>query len=58
MEKSGSRIDELRDFFLAEDRWQAMVLFRIGSVGDAPALLERLGVEEPQGRQTDRHRAR
>ncbi len=45
MEKSGGRIDELRNFFLAEDRWQAMILFRIGSLGDAPALLERLGVK-------------
>ena len=58
MEKSGGRIDELRNFFLAEDRWQAMILFRIGSLGDAPAPLERLGVEEPQSRQTDRHSAR
>ena len=27
MEGSAGGIDELRDFFLAEDRWQVMVLF-------------------------------
>ncbi len=58
MEGSGGRLDELRNFFLAEDRWQARGPFRIGGFGDAPALLERFAVEEPQGRQTDRHGAR
>src|ERR1700730_5942887 len=47
MEGSGGCSDELSNFFLAEDRWQAMVLFRIGSVGDAPGSLERLTVKEP-----------
>jgi hypothetical protein len=50
MERSVSGIDETRNFFLAEDRWQTMVLFRIGSLGDAPGLLECLDVEEPQSR--------
>src|SRR5215470_17718837 len=45
MEGSASGIDEACDFFLAEDRWKVMVLFRIGSLGDAPGFLERLDVE-------------
>ena len=49
--KGWSRVDELRDFFLAEDRRQAMILFRIGSLGDAPGFLESLDVEESQSRQ-------
>ena len=51
---SERRIDELRDFFLAQDRRKVKCSFRIGSLGDAPGLLESLGVEEPQSRQTDR----
>jgi hypothetical protein len=58
MERSGGRIDELSNFFLAEDRRQAMGPFWIRSVCDAPIPSESLGVEEPQGRQTDPHRAR
>ena len=58
MEGSGGRIDELSNFFLAEDRWQAMGLFWIRRVCDAPMPSESLGVEEPQGRQTDHNRAR
>ena len=41
------RLDQSRDLFLAEDGWQAMSSFRIGSIGDAPALLERLAVKKP-----------
>src|SRR5271169_338595 len=37
VERKASRIDELSDFFLAEDRRQAMVPFWIRSVGDAPS---------------------
>src|SRR6267143_826105 len=44
MIRSQSCVDESRDFILAEDRWEAMVLFRIGCLGDAPTLLECLGV--------------
>jgi hypothetical protein len=40
MEGSASGIDESCDFFLAEDRWKVMVLFRIGSLGDAPGFLD------------------
>jgi hypothetical protein len=46
---SERRIDESRDFFLAEDRGKVKWSFRIGSLGDAPALLERLDVEKTQG---------
>src|SRR6266853_2196103 len=55
MERSASSIDESRDFFLAEDRWEAVGLFRIGSLGDAPGLLESFDVEEPQRRQAVRN---
>jgi len=39
MEGSAGGLNELSNFFLAEDRWQVMGPFRIGSVGDAPGLL-------------------
>jgi hypothetical protein len=58
LEGSAGRPNELSNFFLAEDRWQAMGRFRIGSVGDAPGSLERLTVKEPQGCQTDRDATR
>ncbi len=55
---SERRIDESRDFFLAQDRRKMKCSFRIGSLGDAPALLERLGVEKTQSRQVVRNGAR
>jgi hypothetical protein len=55
MEGSLSSIDELCDFFLAEDRWKAIILFRVGRLGDTPSLLERLNVEKPQRTQTVRN---
>ncbi len=55
MKRSARRIDELRHFFLAENGGQAMSLFRIGSVGNAPRLLQPLDVEKPQGTQMGRH---
>src|SRR5258708_14959202 len=55
MERSARGIDESCDFFLAEDRWKAVGLFRIGSLGDAPSLLESFDVEEPQRRQAVRN---
>jgi hypothetical protein len=58
MERSGGRIDELSNFFLTEDRRQAMGPFWIRSVCEAPMPSESLDVEEPQGRQTDPNRAR
>ena len=58
MEGSASGIDESCDFFLAKDRWKVMVLFRIGSLGDAPGFLERLDVEKAQSRQVVRNGTR
>src|SRR5712691_8071698 len=55
MERSVSGIDESRDFFLAKDCWEAVGLFRIGSLGDAPGLLESFDVEEPQRREAVRN---
>src|SRR6267378_1568161 len=55
---SKSRIDELRDFFLAQDRRKVKWSFRIGSLGDAPALLESLDVEKPQRREAVIHGTR
>jgi hypothetical protein len=43
-----SGVDELRDFFLAENRREATCLFRIGSFSDAPGLPESLDVEKAQ----------
>ena len=53
MEGRAGRIDQVFDFLLAEDLWQALVLFRIGSVAGAPSPPECLAVKEPQGSQTD-----
>jgi hypothetical protein len=58
MEGSARCIDELRHFFLAEDRGQAMSLFRIRRVGDAPRLFQRLDVEKAQSTLIGRHRTR
>ena len=51
-------MDELRDLFPAKNRWQAMYLFRIGSIRNAPGSAERLDVEKTQCCQTLRYRAR
>ena len=56
VKRSGSGVDELCDFFLAENRGQAVRLLGIRSVGNAPPSLERLNVEKPQGTQMVRHR--
>src|SRR5712691_6299972 len=45
---SERRIDESRDFFLAQDRGKVKRSFRIRSLGDAPGFLERLAVEKTQ----------
>ena len=55
---SERRIDESRDFFLAQDRRKVKCSFRIGSLGDAPGLFESLDVEETQSGQTYRNGAR
>jgi len=53
MEGSAGRLNELRHFFLADDRRQPMVLFWIRSVGDAQSSPERLAVKEPESGQAD-----
>src|ERR1700751_5148207 len=58
MEGIVSRIDESRHFFLAQDRWNVLGSFRIRGLGCAPALLESLGIEEPQSRKIYRNGAR
>src|SRR6266849_7684067 len=58
MKRSASPIDESRHFFLAQDRRNVLGSFRIGGLGCAPALLESLGIEEPQSRKIDRNGAR
>src|SRR5437879_4369106 len=55
MKSSAGGIDQSRDFFLAEDRWEVTLLFGIGSLCDAPGLLESLNVEKPQGREAVGH---
>ena len=50
-------MDELRDFFPAKNRRQAMGLFRIRSIGKAPGSAERLNVEKPQCCQMSPYRA-
>src|SRR5882724_9748840 len=52
MVRSERRIDESRDFFLAQNRRKVQCSFRIGSLGDAPGLFESLDVEKPQRRET------
>src|SRR5260370_37703826 len=47
MEGSVGGLNELSNFVLAEDRWQAMGHFQIGRVGDATGSLERLWVYAP-----------
>jgi hypothetical protein len=47
---SSRSIDELRDFFLAQDRGKVQCSFRVGCLSDAPGPLECLSVKEPQGR--------
>src|SRR5258708_10723358 len=51
-------IDELRDFFLTQDRRKVQCSFRIGSLGDAPGLFESLDVEKPQRREAVIHGTR
>jgi hypothetical protein len=46
MEGSKSCLDELRNFFLAQDRGQRRYPFRIGNLGNAPTFFERLAVKE------------
>jgi len=56
--RKARRMDELRDFFPAKNRRQAMGLFRIRSIGNAPGSAQRLDVEKTQCCQTLPYRAR
>jgi hypothetical protein len=47
IEGSRSGVDKLGDLFLIVNRGQAVAFLRIGSVDNAPRLLERLDVEKP-----------
>ena len=51
-------MEELCDFFPAKNRWQAMCLFRIRSIGKTPGSPECLDVEKTQCCQTSPYRAR
>src|ERR1700682_6630843 len=55
---SERRIDELRDFFLAQDRRKVQCSFRIRSLGDAPGLFGGLDLEKPQRREAVIHGTR
>ena len=48
--RGARRMEELRDFFPAQNRRQATGLFRIGSFGKAPGSAKSLDVEEAQRR--------
>jgi hypothetical protein len=48
IEGGGSRVDELGDFFLAENAGQATHLLGVGSLVHAPAFLEGLEEEEAE----------
>ena len=51
-----SGVDELPYFFLTENGGQTVAFLGIGSVGNAPWLLQCLDVEKPQGTQMMGHR--
>ena len=51
MKSSADPIDQSCDFLLTEDRWDATLLFGIGSFRNTPGFFESLGVEEPQSRE-------
>ena len=53
---SGSGVDELRYLFLTENGGQAVAFLGIGSVGNAPRLLQRLDLEKLQSAQMVGHR--
>ncbi len=56
IEGSRSGVDELRYLFLTENGGQTVTFLGIGSVGNAPRLLQRLDIEKPQGAQMVGHR--
>jgi hypothetical protein len=52
------RLNQSRDFFLAEYHWEVAHLLRIRCLGDAPVALQHVDVEEPQGSQPQDHSVR
>ena len=48
MKRSIGRVDQSRDFFLTEHPGKVTHLLRIGRLGDAPATLQHVNVEEAQ----------
>src|ERR1700722_9615874 len=53
-----SGINQPRNLFLTEYPWKATHLLRIRCLGDAPAALQHVDIEEPQRRQPQDHSVR
>ena len=51
MEGCIRRLNQSRDFFLTEYPWKVTHLLRIGRLGNAPATLQHVDIEEAQSRQ-------
>src|ERR1700677_802499 len=51
MKRRIGSLNESRHFFLAEHPWKVMHLLRIRRLGDAPAALQHVNIEEAQRRQ-------
>src|SRR6266481_5843967 len=58
MQGRTSRIDQSRNFFLAQDSRHVKRFFRIGGLLDAPGLLESFGVEKSESCQALPNRGR
>src|SRR5260370_3581567 len=58
MQGRTSRIDQSRNFFLAQDSRHVKRFFRIGGLLDAPGLVESFGVEKSESGETLPNRAR
>src|SRR5487761_1299761 len=51
MKRCIRRLNQSRDFFLTEYPWKVTNLLRIGRLGDTPATLQHVDIEEAQSRQ-------
>jgi len=58
MKPSLGAVDEVGNFFRAQDAGQGSRLFRVRCIGHAPGFLDRLSVEEPKSGQPLRHGGR
>ncbi len=58
MKRSIGRVDQSRGFLLTEHPGKATHLLRIGRLGNAPATLQHVNVEEPEQRQPQDDRVR